>query len=106
VTATILKGYNLTQAMRLKKVANMFLLYQNGGKSIDYSFLIFGDETILLDETWIPSSYTMHYWTQLGVYAEDKLTLRVKADSCNRGNQTSVALQVRDDGEHGHGNSG
>jgi hypothetical protein len=101
-----MKDYNLPQAMRLKKVSNMFWMHQNGGKSIDYSFLIFGDETIPLDETWIPSSYTMYYWTQLGVYTEDKLTLRTIATSCNRGNQTSAALQVRDDGEHGHGGSG
>jgi hypothetical protein len=101
-----MKDYNLPQAMRLKKVSNMFWIHQTGGKNIDYNFLIFGDETIHLDETWIPSSYTMRYWTQLGVYAEDKLTLRVKSTSCNRGNQTSVAVQVRDDGEHGHGGSG
>jgi len=101
-----MKDYNLPQAMRLKKVSNMLWIHQTGGKNIDYNFLIFGDETIPLDETWIPSSYTMRYWTQLGVYAEDKLTLRVKSASCNRGNQTSVAVQVRDDGEHGHGGSG
>jgi len=104
--ATIMKDYNLPQAMRLKKVSNMVWMYQSGGKSTGSSFLIFGDETIPLDEMWIPSSYTMHYWTQLGVYAEDKLILRAKATPCDRGNQTSVALQVRDDGEHGHGGSG
>ena len=101
-----MKDYNLAQAMRLKKVSNMFWMYQNSGQSIDLSFLIFGDETIPLDEMWIPSSHTKHYWTQFGVYAEDKLILREKATPCNRGNQTSVALQVRDDGEHGHGGSG
>ena len=85
----------------------MLWLHQTtGGENLDYNFLIFGDETIPLDETWVPSSYTTRYWTQLGVYAEDKLTLRVKSNSCNRGNQTSVAVQVRDDGEHGHGGSG
>ena len=104
--ATIMKGYNLSQAMRLKKVSNMFWMHQNGGTSTDSSFLIFGDETIPLDETWIPSSHTMHHWTQLGVYTEDKLILRAKATPCNRGTQTSVALQVRIDGEHGHGGSG
>jgi hypothetical protein len=101
-----MKDYNLPQAMRFKKVANMFWMHQTGGKRIDYRFLIFGDETIPLDEVWIPSTYNMRYWTQLGVYAEDKLILREKAKSCNRGYQTSVALQVRQDGEHGHGGSG
>jgi hypothetical protein len=103
--ATIMKEYNLPQAMRLKKVSNMFWMY-HGGKTTDTSFLIFGDETIPLDETWIPSSYTMRYWTQLGVYAEDKLILRAKETPCSRGQQASVALQVRDDGEHGHGGPG
>jgi hypothetical protein len=104
--ATVMKGYNLPQAMRLQKVANMFWMHETGGKSVDYKFLIFGDETIPLNETWIPSSYTMHYWTQLGVYAEDKLILRAKETPCSRGQQASVALQVRDDGEHGHGGPG
>ena len=104
--ATIMKDYNLPQAMRLKKVSNMLWMHQNGGKSTASKFLIFGDETIPLDEAWTPSSYTMRYWTRLGVYAEDKLILREKTTSCNRGTQASVALQVRVDGEHGHGSSG
>ncbi|RUS27237.1 hypothetical protein BC938DRAFT_483550 [Jimgerdemannia flammicorona] len=107
IAATLLKTTHPDVASKLKKVANQIYIYlcdgQDGCLSDPGTLMIdFFDETIPLDNEWVPSSMVNMRHQQWGELAPDKIILRGKATPNTRGKQPFVMLNCMQTGGHGH----
>ncbi|RUS33107.1 hypothetical protein BC938DRAFT_473050, partial [Jimgerdemannia flammicorona] len=108
IAATLLKTSHPDVASKLKKVANQIYIYQCGGLNSCLTddpgplMIDFFDETIPLDNEWVPSSMVSMRHQLRGVVAPDKLILRGKATPNTRGKQPFVMLNCMQTGGHGH----